>query len=159
MGRSMYLRKHDTTCYELDKWYKENDLTLEELQEAVSSLIRRAEFQRGYEKAEDDRRRELVAQAHRDRNGGKDPDFHNCHFCGEYVANGYDVAGARHWLSDCRPDLVEHEPDPDKCSWWYKKDRESEGPYCYAFQKREGLPYSKWEWTDEHIHFDEDGPL
>jgi hypothetical protein len=32
----------------------------------------------------------------------------------------------RHWLSDCRPDLLPHEPGPT-CTWWHQVP-----PSCYA---------------------------
>lgn len=165
MGRSIRLQAHDTACYELGKWRKEHDLTLEQVLEAVTSLMRRDEFQRGYAAAQADQNAERLAQEARERNGGEEPEYHHCHFCGEYVANGYDAKGDRHWLSDCRPDLVEHEPG-ETCTWWYRKAEEGTiheevgvNSYCYAFQKRKDLAYEKWEWTDEHIHFDEDGPM
>lgn len=52
-------------------------------------------------------------------------DDHHCHFCGEYLdADSKDSQGRRHWLSDCRPDLTEHEKGP-LCTWAYKGE-------CYA---------------------------
>jgi hypothetical protein len=55
-------------------------------------------------------------------NGSQD-EAHNCHFCGTVVKGGYEANGKRHWLSDCRPDLTEHEPG-ELCTW---------APYrCYA---------------------------
>jgi hypothetical protein len=53
-------------------------------------------------------------------------EWHNCHFCGTLVRDGYESDGTRHWLSDCRPDLTEHEPGPT-CTWWGLGGRE-----CYA---------------------------
>jgi len=107
---------------------------------------------------------------------------HNCHFCGEFVLDGYatvtekievrDYSGdrgvpsspntklgkqwnqykVRHWLSDCRPDLVEHEIGP-KCTWWRCESTERN---CYAYQndEHEGRP-----WTSEHKYFYSDGPM
>jgi hypothetical protein len=35
-------------------------------------------------------------------------DRHICHFCGESLHhNSTDGKGNRHWLSDCRPDLID----------------------------------------------------
>lgn len=164
MSRSVRLRLHDTTCYELDKWCKEQDVSLERVLEAVMSLMRRAEFQRGYAAAQADQNAERLAQEARERNGGEEPTYHNCHFCGDLVANGYDAKGDRHWLSDCRPDLVEHE-EGETCTWAYlllpeNAHLRAEGqPSCYAYQERKDLPYEKWHFTKEHIHFDEDGPM
>lgn len=73
-----------------------------------------------------------------------------CHFCGTYTYDGYEIDGTtRHFLSDCRPDLVEHEPG-ELCTW----PNRITGYKCYAYQNRETL-----EWTNEHIHFYKDGPL
>lgn len=44
-------------------------------------------------------------------------DTHRCHFCGtDLTHNSYEHGSSvdaplkRHWLSDCRPDLLPHEP-------------------------------------------------
>lgn len=94
-----------------------------------------------------------------------DSDFHNCHFCGEYVSKrGYDPKGERHYLSDCRPDLVEHEIG-ELCTWAYRRKEEfkidhKNGGYayqekdtCYAYQD------DNRQWTNEHTHFYPDGPM
>lgn len=89
------------------------------------------------------------------------PEYHNCHFCGEFVSGGFTVrAEEKHWLSDCRPDLVQHEPGPT-CTWWYWVEM-YEGPHqpqtiCYAYQ--DGSGPTPWPWTNEHTHFYEDGPM
>lgn len=63
----------------------------------------------------------------------------------------------RHWLSDCRPDLVEHEPG-ETCTW--SEDLTREGApipiesTCYAYQNRDTR-----EWGKEHKHFYTDGPM
>lgn len=130
------------------KWQTEMKRVLDEFEE----LVREA-FTDGYNRGQS---LERNRQAARERNGGKDPDYHQCHFCGEWVANGYSHNNKRHWLSDCRPDLVEHEPGPS-CTWFYLLDYGPAKHYCYAFQDREGS--SPWPWTDKHEHFDEDGPM
>lgn len=84
--------------------------------------------------------------------------WHHCHFCGELVAHGYDGNGQRHWLSDCRPDLVEHEPGP-LCTWPLGMSHHPESGHkpnrnCYAYQV-----FATGEWTDEHTHFHNDGPM
>lgn len=109
-----------------------------------------------------------------------DYDRHICHFCGENLThdsfsheNGERV---RHWLSDCRPDLVEHEIGPD-CTWSFLLDPDwipnlrrdgkdkladaDEGrPSCYAYEfMGDGSNGHKRAWTDEHIHFNTDGPM
>jgi hypothetical protein len=61
-----------------------------------------------------------------------------------------DPKGERHWLSDCRPDLVKHEPG-ETCTWFYDEDKTKN---CYAYQ----IPGTR-EWGTEHIHFYEDGPM
>jgi hypothetical protein len=73
--------------------------------------------------------------------------------------NGKDVEestkGERHWLSDCRPDLVEHEIGP-KCTWAYRREMEQdfkEEDCCYAYQNLD------LEWTKDHVHFYKDGPM
>lgn len=81
-----------------------------------------------------------------------DGEYHTCHFCGEYVLHGYEYNTKRHWLSDCRPDLVKHEIGKT-CTWW-GMERDSGKKNCYAYQDRDTR-----EWTDEHIHFYEDGPM
>lgn len=108
---------------------------------------------------------------------------HQCHFCGTWVSDGYETVteqveirdysgdrgalsstlirpgkqwlrrAVRHWLSDCRPDLVQHEIGPT-CTWYgcaaaLKHD-------CYAYQNDDapGRP-----WTSEHKYFYPDGPM
>jgi hypothetical protein len=93
----------------------------------------------------------------RDTSGGQadveDEGWHNCHFCGDIVSKrGYDTEGQRHFLSDCRPDLVQHEPGPT-CTWHGLELREATQD-CYAFQDRRTNA-----WGDEHIHFYSDGPM
>jgi hypothetical protein len=78
-------------------------------------------------------------------------DWHTCHFCGDDVKDGKDLQGNRHWLSDCRPDLVEHEPG-ETCTWHNMTTIGEKN--CYAFQDRETN-----KWTDEHKHFYKDGPM
>jgi hypothetical protein len=82
-------------------------------------------------------------------------DFRQCHFCGEYVKDGKESDGKRHWLSDCRPDLIEHEIG-DTCTWAYMRKEENfrEENACYAYQNHETN-----EWTDKHEHFYTDGPM
>jgi len=84
---------------------------------------------------------------------------HQCHFCGTWVDEGYehdvnafDADGnrKRHWLSDCRPDLVEHEPG-ELCTWHGIGGKQAD---CYAYQDRETN-----KWTKEHTHFYKDGPM
>jgi hypothetical protein len=77
-------------------------------------------------------------------------EYHTCHFCGTYVLNGYEHDGTRHYLSDCRPDLVKHEPG-DVCTWAGLRDATAN---CYAFQD-----LLTRQWGDEHIHFFKDGPM
>lgn len=82
--------------------------------------------------------------------------WHLCHFCGTYVRDGYEYTGDRHWLSDCRPDLVEHEPG-ETCTWWGLSQYRGEQPAdCYAYQDLDspGNP-----WTDDHKYFYKDGPM
>lgn len=89
-------------------------------------------------------------------------DWHTCHFCGTYVKDGIEYEGARHWLSDCRPDLVEHEIGPT-CTWLRDVvavaagTKAGVGGYrpqdCYAYQD----PHTH-EWTDKHVYFYKDGP-
>jgi hypothetical protein len=108
---------------------------------------------------------------------------HNCHFCGDLVLDGYstvteklevrDYSGnrgipsspniklgkqwnsykVRHWLSDCRPDLVEHEIGPI-CTWWGSKSSVVHSCYAYQDDKLPGQP-----WTNEHKYFYSDGPM
>ena len=84
---------------------------------------------------------------------------HQCHFCGTWVDEGYehdvdafDADGnrKRHWLSDCRPDLVEHQPG-ELCTWHYANGKVSG---CYAYQD-----HKTNNWTKEHTHFYKDGPM
>jgi hypothetical protein len=85
---------------------------------------------------------------------------HHCHFCGTYVTDGWEYRSGepnvRHWLSDCRPDLVEHEPG-ELCTW-HDLGPDSHGVVktqdCYAYQDRDTR-----QWGDEHKHFDKDGPM
>lgn len=93
-----------------------------------------------------------------------DDDWHTCHFCGANVnKKGYEHDGNRHFLSDCRPDLVEHEIG-DTCTWAYRRVdiKSAKGEIipalsvektCYAYQN------DKLEWTKEHTHFYPDGPM
>lgn len=82
---------------------------------------------------------------------------HQCHFCGEWVQNGrehpYTDDAPRHWLSDCRPDLTEHEPG-ELCTWSWQ---EAGTRNCYAFEMW-GEDHKR-VWTDEHTHFYPDGPM
>jgi hypothetical protein len=76
-----------------------------------------------------------------------------CHFCGTCVIDGYETGRdrhKRHWLSDCRPDLVEHKPG-ELCTWHAQEDR---GHDCYAYQNSDTR-----EWTKEHKYFYPDGPM
>lgn len=83
-------------------------------------------------------------------------EYHHCPFCGTDVHDGREPDGTRHWLSDCRPDLVNHEPG-ELCTWhgW--------GPYrdgttrehdCYAY-----MTNGTAEWGSDHVHFYPDGPM
>jgi hypothetical protein len=55
---------------------------------------------------------------------------HQCHFCGENLNHdSTESSGKRHWLSDCRPDLLPHWPGPD-CTW--------PGDWCYGDQEKNG---------------------
>lgn len=100
-------------------------------------------------------------------------DTHVCHFCGTeldhqsysylYSKEAGETVRERHWLSDCRPDLVEHELGPT-CTWWYKMEMTDmyEQPVdprqlCYGFQEK-FLGGDKG-WSSEHIHFFEDWPM
>jgi hypothetical protein len=87
------------------------------------------------------------------------PEYHNCYFCGTWVSGGYEVrATRRHWLRDCRPDLVQHEPGPT-CTWYGlgTSSHAAPGRDCYAYQDCSGP--TPWPWTDEHKHFYKDGPM
>lgn len=76
-----------------------------------------------------------------------------CHFCGEELQpDSTEYNGARHWLSDCRPDLVKHEPGP-ACTWWTASPHLGESRRCYAYQNKDG------EWTTEHTYFYTDSPM
>lgn len=84
-------------------------------------------------------------------------EYHSCHFCGTEVKDGKEYNGTRHWLSDCRPDLVEHEIG-ELCTWAYRRKEEfkeefKEEETCYAYQNLD------LEWTDKHEHFYKDGPM
>ncbi len=92
-----------------------------------------------------------------------DEAWHRCHFCGTDVRNGLEFDGRRHWLSDCRPDLVEHEIG-ETCTWAFRREpivRKDgsvieplpEEECCYAYQTRGR------DWTNEHTHFYPDGPM
>ena len=79
-------------------------------------------------------------------------EYHTCHFCGDYVdKEGNDAKGNRHWLSDCRPDLVTHEPG-ETCTWHNLTVVDKRDCYAYYDNKED-------EWTDKHTHFYEDGPM
>lgn len=82
-------------------------------------------------------------------------EFHQCHFCGEYVKDGKEPKGKRHFLMDCRPDLVKHEIGDD-CTWAYRRKEPNftEVNTCYAYQDHGTL-----EWGTEHKHFYKDGPM
>lgn len=93
-------------------------------------------------------------------------DTHQCHFCGTWVSGGFehdvdcfneDGTRKRHWLSDCRPDLVQHDIGP-LCTWPLtgdaELDKKLDRPGCYAYQI-----FSTQEWTNEHTHFHKDGPM
>jgi hypothetical protein len=88
----------------------------------------------------------------------EEEEYHHCHFCGTEVKNGKESNGDRHFLSDCRPDLIEHEIG-DTCTWAFRRKMEAyatepEALNCYAYQNHETN-----EWTDEHKHFYKDGPM
>lgn len=69
---------------------------------------------------------------------------HICHFCGtELTHNSKESSGKRHWLSDCRPDLVKHEPG-ELCTWPHRNP-----PDCYAYDHP----------AQTHINFYTDGPM
>lgn len=97
-------------------------------------------------------------------------EYHTCHFCGEYVnKEGNTPKGERHFLSDCRSDLVEHEIG-EACTWAYRRkpliigkgtpnERTEEAlpieKTCYAYQDNDG----SGDWTTEHKYFYPDGPM
>lgn len=88
----------------------------------------------------------------------EDEEYHTCHFCGTEVKDGREYNGTRHYLSDCRPDLVEHEIG-DKCTWSYQRDPEFKDEFkeqetCYAYQDPES-----GQFTTEHKYFHKDGPM
>jgi hypothetical protein len=105
-------------------------------------------------------------------------DWHTCHFCGDDVKDGKDSKGNRHWLSDCRPDLVEHEIGRT-CTWSFRRTKITDcnicGAYepcdthvkipvsthddCYAFQDKSAMSIKDWFFTDKHEHFYPDGPM
>jgi hypothetical protein len=86
--------------------------------------------------------------------------IHRCHFCGsDLTHNSYSSEKnaetgkwelQRHWLSDCRPDLVEHTPGP-LCTWPHLSENR-EAHSCYAYNDH-------GTWTDKHEHFYTDGPM
>ena len=83
-------------------------------------------------------------------------EFHPCHFCGTEVKDGKEYNGAKHYLSDCRPDLVEHEIG-DTCTWAFRRKEGKlyrEEDTCYAYQDHDTR-----EWTSKHRHFYPDGPM
>lgn len=75
-------------------------------------------------------------------------EWHQCHFCGTYVKDGKESNGERHWLSDCRPDLVEHEIG-EKCTWSYRRTipGTKKEDTCYAYE------------NGKHEKFHSDGPM
>lgn len=80
-------------------------------------------------------------------------DTHRCPACGEELNHdSTDGSGKRHWVSDCRPDLVEHEIG-DACTWSHLGSGLLGHGTCYAYQDSEG------EWTENHVHFVKDGPM
>lgn len=79
-------------------------------------------------------------------------DWHPCHFCGTNVKEGFENNGERHWLSDCRPDLVEHEIG-ETCTWGYQ-DKHKNSQNCWAYHNLFTL-----KWTDKHVHFYREGPM
>jgi hypothetical protein len=84
-----------------------------------------------------------------------DEGWHQCHFCGTDVKDGKENNGGRHYLSDCRPDLVKHEIG-ETCTWSYRRAEPGvkEEDTCYAYQNHDTR-----EWTDKHEHFYKDGPM
>lgn len=85
----------------------------------------------------------------------EEEEWHQCHFCGEWVKDGKEANGKRHWLSDCRPDLVKHEIG-DVCTWAFRREdlHNVENTTCYAYQD-----HDTHKWTDKHEHFYKDGPM
>lgn len=89
--------------------------------------------------------------------------WHSCHSCGTEVKDGYEYNGDRHFLSDCRPDLVEHEIG-DTCTWAFRRKpievQDSvlmpleEEETCYAYQDPDTRKLTK-----EHKYFYTDGPM
>lgn len=77
--------------------------------------------------------------------------WHTCHFCGDAVKDGVGTDGKRHHLSDCRPDLVQHEPGP-LCTWPHLAEVPEVS--CYAYLARDTD-----KWTKDHKHFYTDGPM
>lgn len=58
-------------------------------------------------------------------------DMHQCHFCGTGLTHdSYEDSAKtrRHWLSDCRPDLLPHEPGP-LCTWGHRDPSECYGDH------------------------------
>lgn len=77
--------------------------------------------------------------------------LHTCYFCGENLTHdSHDPQGNRHWLSDCRPDLTEHEPGP-LCTWPHREAPDN----CYAYESH----FNPGMWTDKHVNFYVDGPM
>ncbi len=69
----------------------------------------------------------------------------------EKIYRSFDFSGHRHWLSDCRPDLVEHEIG-EACTW----SSDPAVPYerrCYAYLDE------RRQVTPNHVHFYADGPM
>lgn len=80
-------------------------------------------------------------------------EYHSCHFCGAFVKDGYETDGTRHYLSDCRPDLVEHEPGK-LCTWPAIPELGKERD-CYAHRV---MTKDGFKVTDKHENFYKDGP-
>lgn len=70
----------------------------------------------------------------------------------------------RHFLGDCRPDLVFHEEGP-LCTWPLislpndpameaKLNAENHRPHCYAYMEMDTRV-----WTTSHSHFYINGPM
>jgi len=117
---------------------------------ALFAYLREVSRLDGGRQSEDYRDAQALAYA-----DGHDP-WHQCHFCGTDIAYGYEYDGRRHFLSDCRPDLVKHDPGP-LCTWSDQAFDESRGVRhrsCYAYQD-----FETQEWTDKHEHFHADGPM
>lgn len=80
-----------------------------------------------------------------------------CHFCGTLVKDGYETGpnkDVRHYLSDCRPDLVEHEPG-ELCTWpAIPGVREESDCYAYRVMNSKG----GFIITEKHGNFHKDGP-